>query len=273
MSCTQTRVSVSSEVNNASLIMFVNSALGLGLYYFTAHERNDDVSSICAACFAVTNAIIYISFHRMDVSRIKLQITSGEGEWNTSLYAHTASTVVLLFLIHLLVSSEPHPFDYVQHAGTWCMDQPWQWERMHPGGEAFARLDDEAWCEPNFGNVTELCLAYSGPLAPNPAVRHLIHAQTWDRWKAVSPSLVFMLISATTLLQATSFVYLRRFGNAADDQYAVDKDEEYRMLEEHRKRKRAKKGGVDATTTATGNASRSTGVCPHCNRELKFIVE
>ena len=89
MLCEETRHSVTLEVNSQVKYIIINALIQTVAYYFTIFDHEETTASILTLFAYVTSALVFSSFHRMKVARIKLAIEEGEEEWSWAVMAYT----------------------------------------------------------------------------------------------------------------------------------------------------------------------------------------
>jgi len=254
MSClveTAARPSVSNEVQATTKWLLIAVIIKSFCYYFTAYQRNDDIMWATSIFAAIVTTMIFMQFHRMKVAQVRLRLDEGDHEWNQAVFFYTLGVTCFTVLITLLVFSEPKPFQYAQHDGIWCLNEPWDWQQV---GDVSAWQNQTA-----FSEASELCLKYApfeeklhsaieetekekqaivsqAKIKQKEAVlqnekerilkAQLLHEKNkhshekWDRWRGVGAGWTVLLLLTSCLCQFITFVYLIRFERKADERFS-----------------------------------------------------
>lgn len=115
MFCGESDHSPSIEVSNLGRWLLLNTIAKALAYYFMVHDRDDSVVWAAIIFVYASTALVFLTFHRMKVARVKLDIDEGEPEWTTAVSAYVASVVAFGAFAHLI----DHSVHTAIRANTW----------------------------------------------------------------------------------------------------------------------------------------------------------
>ncbi len=102
MICSESRPSVSLEVNNAGKWLFFVCIAECLAYYFSVQDRDDGVAWASTLAVYFVSSSVFWSFHRMKIARIRLDIKEGEQEWSSGLTFFALATVSFVALSNVV---------------------------------------------------------------------------------------------------------------------------------------------------------------------------
>ena len=105
MFCGEGRYSVSMEVNNQGKWLAINFISQTMAYYFMVHNRDEGVVWASLLFVSVTSAIVFWTFHRMKVARVKHGIEEGEEEWTSAVTMYVIALSFFYIFQHVVDDS------------------------------------------------------------------------------------------------------------------------------------------------------------------------
>ena len=102
MICGESDHSPSIEVSNLGRWLILNIVAKALAYYFMVHDRDDSVVWAALIFVYASTALVFLTFHRMKVARVKLNVDEGEHEWTTAVGAYVLSVVAFSAFAHII---------------------------------------------------------------------------------------------------------------------------------------------------------------------------
>lgn len=191
----ESRHSVSLEVISQGKYLFLCTAAQCLAYYFSVYDHDEGISWASTMFVYATTALVYSSFHRMKVARVKLSIQEGESEWTSAVFSFTACFVSFCAMVQL-VDRTVHKIILQNTYDTMCMQQ--------------SSLAQNT-AQPIFGDHAG-SFATEHPFKTYYVEKEMIYNNM--------PSIVHFIFFVMLFLNFVCYVFTTRFGNAADDRYA-----------------------------------------------------
>jgi hypothetical protein len=189
MICSQTKPSVSSEVGSGLTWLGLNVMFQALSYYFTVHQRNDDITWLSNKCLPITGIGVIVAMHRMKVARVQANGVMGadandpsEPLWSHAVFLYFGAMAILFWNLGYVSSLESRPIEYTPTEG-WCIFNRDNWE--------------DSGVHPN-----SMCLRGS---------------DTLERIPAESFMNIYLLFGTTLILDLATVVYLKRYEVQAGD--------------------------------------------------------
>ena len=82
--------------------MLLNAIAEVLVYYFTVHDHDEGIAWMALIFAYITTALVFWSFHRIKVARIRQDINEGEEEWSSAVTFYVLSTVLFYAFTHMV---------------------------------------------------------------------------------------------------------------------------------------------------------------------------